>query len=144
MRYRQKVIIKNSNIQKVIRSFHEIKFIKFLVSFQPVKIIKWNGINNNLIAHLKFWLINWHSFIVIHKKYKKTDTMLSFIDEGLELPIGITYWKHEHIIKEIKNQITIEDRINFKHRYYLVGIILYPILVCPILIRKALYPLYFR
>ena len=56
MLYKQTVKIKNRNIEKIIDSFHSKDFIKFLISYQPVKIIKWNGIENNLEAHLKFWL----------------------------------------------------------------------------------------
>ena len=88
MIYQQTVTIKNRNIEKVIDSFHKIDFIKFLISLQPVRIIKWDGIENGLTAHLKFWLLKWHSFIVIHKNYKRTSTSLSFVDSGITLPHG--------------------------------------------------------
>tara|TARA_Y100001970_G_C14248843_1_gene870304 strand:- start:1402 stop:1842 length:441 start_codon:yes stop_codon:yes gene_type:complete len=144
MLYKQTVNIKDRNIEKVIDSFHRIDFIKFLISFQPVKIIKWHGIENNLSAHLKFWLFKWHSFIVIHKNYKRTDNSLSFVDKGITLPLGITEWDHLHKVEYLNNEIVISDSIEFKHRFYIFEFMLYPILISPIIIRKFLYKIYFK
>ena len=144
MLYKQTVKIKNGNIDKIIDSFHRKDFIKFLISFQPVKIIKWNGIENNLKAHLKFWLFKWHSFIVIHKNYKRTENLLSFVDKGVTLPLGITEWNHLHQVKYSNNKIIISDNIEFKHRFYIFELILYPILISPIIMRKFLYKIYFK
>ena len=144
MLYKQTVKIKNRNIEKIIDSFHSKDFIKFLISYQPVKIIKWNGIENNLEAHLKFWLFKWHSFIVIHKNYKRTNNFLSFIDKGITLPLGITEWNHLHEVKFSNNKIIIKDNIEFKHRFYIFEFVLYPILIIPIIMRKFLYKIYFK
>ena len=144
MLYKQIVNIKDRNIEKVIDSFHKRDFINFLISFQPVKIIKWDGIENNLSAHLKFWLFKWHSFIVIHKNYIRTDNSLSFIDKGITLPLGITEWNHLHKVEYSNNKIVISDSIEFKHRFYIFEFMLYPILISPIIMRKFLYKIYFK
>ena len=47
MRYNQIVSLKNINFKIVSKSFREIKFVNFLISFQPVKIISWEGVENN-------------------------------------------------------------------------------------------------
>ena len=144
MIYQQTVTIKNRNIEKVIDSFHKIDFIKFLISLQPVRIIKWDGIENDLTAHLKFWLLKWHSFIVIHKNYKRTNTSLSFVDSGIALPMGIKEWNHLHEVKHLNDNIIIKDFIEFKHRFYILELLLYPILISPIVMRKFLYKIYFK
>tara|TARA_Y100000768_G_scaffold336514_1_gene278219 strand:- start:818 stop:1258 length:441 start_codon:yes stop_codon:yes gene_type:complete len=144
MLYKQTVNIKDRNIEKVIDSFHKRDFINFLISFQPVKIIKWDGIENNLSAHLKFWLFKWHSFIVIHENYMRTDNSLSFVDKGTTLPLGITKWNHLHKVEYSNNKIVIGDSIEFKHRYYIFEFMLYPILISPIIMRKFLYKIYFK
>ena len=144
MIYNQTVNIKDKNIEEVIDSFHRIDFIKFLISFQPVKIIKWDGIENDLIANLKFWLLKWHSFKVIHKSYKRTDTSLSFIDKGITLPLGIIDWNHLHEVKYSNNKIIIKDSLEFKHRFYFFEFMLYPILISPLVMRKFLYKIYFK
>ena len=144
MIYKQTVNIKDRNIEEVIDSFHRIDFIKFLISFQPVKIIKWDGIENDLIANLKFWLLKWHSFEVIHKNYKRTSTSLSFVDKGITLPFGITDWNHLHEVRYSNEKIIIKDSIEFKHRYYFFEFMLYPILISPIIMRKFLYKIYYK
>ena len=122
--------------------FQELRV--FLISFQPVKIIKWDGIENNLSAHLKFWLFKWHTFIVIHKNYKRNEDSLSFVDKGITLPLGITEWNHLHEVKYSNNKIVIRDSIKFKHRFYIFEFMLYPILISPIIMRKFLYKIYFK
>ena len=143
MVYRQKVIIKRISIDKVIDAFHDINFVKFLISFQPVKIVHWSGITNGLIAELKFWFIKWNSIKVEHQKYEKTNKKLYFVDRGIGLPLGLNHWKHEHIVEKMGENIIIKDRLDFSHDSIFIGYILYPILVIPIFLRKTLYPIYF-
>ena len=47
MFYKQKVVIKNIEYVNVVSAFQNLKFIKFLIKWQPVKIVKWDGIYNN-------------------------------------------------------------------------------------------------
>ena len=42
--FKQEVLIKNVPIKKVIESFHDKDFVKYLIKFQPVEMISWNGI----------------------------------------------------------------------------------------------------
>ena len=46
MRYHQKVKIDNINFEEVKLAFHDFKFIKYLTKFQPVQILKWDGIKD--------------------------------------------------------------------------------------------------
>ena len=144
MFYKQKVKIKNISFHEVVSSFHDLKFVKFLITLQPVKIISWNGIYNTDRAYFMFWLLGWKNFKVIHKDYQKpTDIYFSFVDKGEVLPLGLIYWKHKHSVIYENNEIFIIDDINFKHKNFL-GIFLYPILIAPIFVRKILYRLYFK
>ena len=104
MNYNQTVTIKNINFKKVSTAFHSIKLVKFLINFQPVKIIEWSGIEDDKIAYFKLWLFGWKNFKVKHQEYKLNNNELSFIDKGIVLPLGIKSWKHKHIIiKELYN-----------------------------------------
>jgi ligand-binding SRPBCC domain-containing protein len=143
MIYYQKVKIKNINFHDVVSSFHDLSFVKFLITFQPVKIIDWNGINNDDRAHFMFWFLGWKDFKVVHENYQKpTNTSFSFIDKGEVLPLGLRYWKHKHSVLYENNEVYIIDDINFEHKN-IFGIFFYPILVAPIFLRKILYRLYF-
>ena len=144
MIYNQKVKINDTTYQHVVSSFHNYKFVEFLIILQPVKIIEWNGIYNQDRAHFKFWFLGWKDFKVIHEKYHKpTDQYFSFIDKGEILPFGLKLWEHKHSVVYEKDNIYIIDNIKMEHNYFW-GRLLFPILITPIIIRKFLYKLYFR
>ena len=144
MKYYQIVKINKTTFEEVVKAFSDINFIKFLTFIQPIKIIDWSGIKNKKIAFFKLWFLGWKNFKVIHSDYRLNKKQLSFIDQGVELPLGITDWNHKHIVKNNKTNILIIDSINIKHKNILIGYILFPILIFPIFIRKLLYKLYFK
>tara|TARA_Y100000996_G_C22076432_1_gene459749 strand:- start:6 stop:443 length:438 start_codon:yes stop_codon:yes gene_type:complete len=143
MEYNQKVLIKKNTSNTVIKAFHDIKFVKFLMLLQPIKIINWDGIENKKKAAFKLWLFGWRKFEVEHSNYKKSKNKLSFVDQGITLPLGICSWHHEHIVEEHKNGSLIIDKLNFNHTNKLIGYLIYPLLVFPIFIRHVLYKIYF-
>lgn len=144
MNYKQNVKLKNINFEKVSEGFHDIKFVEFLTQSQPVKIIEWTGIQNGRNAHFKLWFFGWRNFKVSHEAYKKNNKMLYFIDRGIDLPFGLSSWEHQHIVEKEKDIVLVKDIVNYSHPSKFIGILLYPMLVFPIIIRKILYKLYFR
>tara|TARA_B110000438_G_C15554870_1_gene538584 strand:- start:328 stop:774 length:447 start_codon:yes stop_codon:yes gene_type:complete len=144
MKFYQEVKIKNTKFEDVTNSFHDIKFVKFLTCLQPIKIINWDGIQNGKLAFFKLWFLGWKNFKVKHSNYKNSTNELSFIDSGIELPLGLKSWYHEHIVTNNKNEIIIVDSLNIEHSNTLVGYIIFPILTLPIFIRIFLYKIYFR
>ena len=143
MKYKQNVKLKNVSFEKVSSGFHDIKLVKFLTQSQPVKIIEWSGIQNGNNAHFKLWFFGWKNFKVEHEAYQKKEDRLYFIDRGVDLPLGIKSWKHQHIVERDNKKIVIKDIVNYSHSNRFVGYFLYPILIFPIVIRKILYKLYF-
>ena len=96
MFYNQKVKIKNTPFNKVVDSFHDLDFVKFLITLQPVKIIKWAGILDGDRAHFMFWFFGWKDFKVVHKNYTKaTKNFFCFTDYGQNLPLGLIYWNSD-------------------------------------------------
>ena len=143
MNYNQKVKIKNIAFEKVSSAFHSIKIVKFLTGFQPVQIIEWSGIENGKRAHFKLWFFGWKNFKVKHESYMKSNNELFFIDRGIELPLGVKYWKHKHIIKRNGEGVIIQDLVSFSHANIFMEYLLFPILMFPIIIRKLFYKIYF-
>ncbi len=143
MIYKQTVSLKNTSFNKVFNTFHDRKFVNYLTSFQPIKIISWTGIENDKIAFFKLWFLGWRDFKVKHSHYTKKDNFLSFKDNGKVLPFGLTDWNHNHTVKKDKNNILIIDLLEVKHKNPLLGYALFPMLIVPIFIRRLLYPLYF-
>tara|TARA_B100000131_G_scaffold68062_1_gene64394 strand:+ start:49 stop:504 length:456 start_codon:yes stop_codon:yes gene_type:complete len=144
MKYRQKVSLKNIDYLNVVTAFHNISFVQYLIQWQPVKLIFWDGIYNNNKAHFKFWFIVWHDFKVKHKLFNCDSNMLFFEDTGTKLPLGLSDWKHKHIVKRNINDVLITDEVYFKHKSKILGFLLYPIFIFPILLRRILYNQYFQ
>tara|TARA_B110000116_G_scaffold265092_1_gene273761 strand:+ start:5153 stop:5590 length:438 start_codon:yes stop_codon:yes gene_type:complete len=144
MKFYQEVKIKNIRFEDVIKSFHDISFVKFLTYLQPIKIIDWDGIQNGKLAFFKLWFLGWKSFKVKHSNYKNRPDEFSFIDKGIELPLGLKFWGHKHIVKKNEKDISIIDSLNIEHSNRLIGYIIFPILIFPIFIRIFLYKIYFN
>ena len=54
MNYKQTVIIKNVSLSQANKTFNDIKFLKYLITLQPVKIIRWDGTYDGAKAHMNF------------------------------------------------------------------------------------------
>tara|TARA_Y100000590_G_scaffold460227_1_gene619102 strand:- start:455 stop:895 length:441 start_codon:yes stop_codon:yes gene_type:complete len=144
MKYKQTVEIENICFEKATNEFKNINFVKFLTKLQPIKIINWEGIKNNDEAFFKLWFFGWKNFKVKHINYKFNDKELTFIDYGTELPFGLKSWEHKHILENSRNGIRIIDSLKINHGKKIIGLILYPILIFPIVTRKILYKIYFK
>lgn len=144
MKYTQEVSIKKSTLNQIKKNFQEPTFIKFLIIGQPVKILKWEGIKNNMEAQFKIWLFKWHTMSVYHSDFESSNNSFQFKDHGKILPFGLISWLHIHRVYKKNDHIIIKDELNFKHKNNFLGIFIYPIMVFPIVIRKILYPVYFK
>ena len=78
MNYKQTVIIKNVSLSQANKTFNDIKFLKYLITLQPVKIIRWDGTYDGAKAHMKFWFFGWKDFVVTHGENKQSDSSFSF------------------------------------------------------------------
>lgn len=143
MLYHQKVKLKGVNISNVIKSFHDRKFVEFLISLQPVKINSWDGIENGMEASFSFWFFGWRNMKVIHDNYESSETHLHFEDIGLELPFGLSNWHHHHIVQAYEDGVVITDKIKLESKNYLKMYLVYPIMVFPILARTISYRIWF-
>ena len=55
--FKQEVLIKNVPFIKVIESFHNKDFVRYLIKFQPVEMISWTGIKSGKKAKFRFWFL---------------------------------------------------------------------------------------
>ncbi len=142
--FKQEVLIKNVSIKKVIKSFHDKDFVKYLIKFQPVKIISWSGIKSGEKAEFRFWFFGWREMSVVHKNYVSSKNQLSFEDHGEVLPFGLVDWKHEHIVEQVKNGILITDLVSFSGKGSRLNLLIKLIMLFPIIIRRITYKMWFN
>ncbi|MFL2982789.1 MAG: hypothetical protein ACJZ12_00175 [Candidatus Neomarinimicrobiota bacterium] len=144
MLYQQKVILKGIDIPIVIKSFHNRRFVDFLISMQPVKIKSWDGIENGKEAIFSFWFFGWKNIRVVHNNYKVTNKSLHFEDSGLRLPFGLEKWNHHHTVQEYKDGVIIIDKVYMKSNSLFFRPLIYLIMLFPVVIRKVTYKIWFK
>jgi len=142
MKYKQTVLIKKASLDQANKTFNDIKFLKYLIALQPVKIIRWDGTYDGAKAHMKFWFFGWKDFVVTHGENKQDDSFFSFKDIGSILPFGLTKWEHTHEVIKSGKDIKIVDKIYFNGSNRFILFFVSPILIFPIFLRKILYKTY--
>ena len=142
--FKQEVLIKNVPFKKVIESFHNKDFVRYLIKFQPVEMISWSGIKSGEKAKFRFWFFGWREMSVVHKNYVSNKNQLSFEDHGEVLPFGLVDWKHEHIVKQVKDGILITDLVSFSGGSLRLNSFTKIIMLFPIIIRRITYKMWFN
>ena len=142
--FKQEVLIKNVPFKKVIESFHDKDFVRYLIKFQPVEMISWSGIKSGEKAEFRFWFFGWREMSVVHKNYVLNKNQLSFEDHGEVLPFGLVDWKHEHIVKQVKDGILITDLVSFSGKNSRLNPFTKLVMLFPIIIRRITYKMWFN
>ncbi len=135
----------SGNHRDVMARF-DIDLFKFLTPpFPKVKIHAFTGTEVGDDYHIEFLFP-----MKGHWKGKITDRNIDddaayFIDEGTVLPMGLSYWHHKHIVRKISaDKSDIIDQIEFKTRFSLLTLLMYPVLYFSFALRGPLYRKYFR
>ena len=131
----------NSPIDYVWALFDQDLLAKLSPPFPPISINRFDGCKKGDLVQLEiklgFFSLYWDSEIT--EDFQGEDTIY-FIDEGTRIPLGITYWKHEHILKKTNAQQTaVIDQISYSTSSKFLDILLYPLLWGMIIYRKPFY-----
>jgi len=129
----------------VKEGFNESLFTKLSPPFPPVKLIRFDGSEKGDLVSLElnfiFFRQNWVSEII---EDKTTDQEFYFIDQGVQLPFFLKFWRHKHrIIKSGDNSI-IKDEISFKAPFFLLTLFLYPAMLLQFGFRIPIYKKIFK
>ncbi|WP_296701829.1 hypothetical protein [Algoriphagus sp.] len=129
----------------VKEGFNESLFNKLSPPFPPVKLLRFDGSKKGDLVSLElnfiFFRQKWVSKIIEDNTSEKE---FYFIDQGIELPFFLKYWKHKHrIIKAGENSI-IQDEISFKAPFILLTWLLYPAMLLQFGYRIPIYKKIFK
>ncbi len=138
-----KIIIKTyveQDFLSVKEGFNESLFKKLSPPFPPVKLVRFDGSQKGDLVSLELNFLlfrqKWVSEIV---EEKTTDKEFYFIDQGVELPFFLKFWKHKHrVIKAEKGSI-IQDEINFEAPFMVLTLLLYPAMLLQFGYRIPIY-----
>ena len=134
----------NAPMQDVWTQFDATLLKKLSPPFPQVRIVRFDGCQTGDIVTLELNLMLakplWTS--------KITDSVQGeqacyFVDEGVEMPLGLTAWRHEHRMEKIDPKSTyIVDDISFKSKNWLLDYLLLPLFWGMIVYRIPFYKLY--
>ncbi|MFL0163192.1 SRPBCC family protein [Aquirufa salirivi] len=131
----------NSPIEYVWALFDKDLLSKLSPPFPPVSIKRFDGCRKGDLVQLEIKLglfsLYWDSEIT---EDFQSDDKIYFIDEGRRIPLGMNYWKHEHILEKLpNNQTLVIDQISYSTSSKFLDILLYPLLWGMIAYRKPFY-----
>jgi len=130
---------------KIVYKGYDHELLKFMLPSPFARITRYEGQNPGDIIEICFkipFMKNWTAIIkeswLSHREY-------GFIDRGLRVPLGISYWKHTHrVVARDNNSVFIIDDIEYETSSKIWDKILYIPLFLMFYRRMFLYKKYFR
>ncbi|QHT67965.1 hypothetical protein GXP67_15610 [Rhodocytophaga rosea] len=131
--------------QQVAQNFGKSLFQALNPPFPPVKLLRFDGNAKGDEVHLELNFIIfkqvWKSLITENNTNSKE---IYFVDEGIQLPFFLKYWRHKHRIVNKSSGAAIIDDITFRSSFFLFDFLLYPVLYLQFLYRKPVYKKIFQ
>jgi ligand-binding SRPBCC domain-containing protein len=128
----------------VKKGFDKSLFENLNPPFPPVRIVRFEGSSKGdlVTLELNFFLFSQKWTSKITEDHTDTNEHY-FIDQGVELPFFLKYWKHKHRIIQNEKGSVIRDEIEYKAPFGLLTLLLYPALYLQFRMRKPIYKKYF-
>lgn len=111
-----------------------------------VKLIRFDGSRKGDKVHLQLMLLgfirqDWISDII---EDHDTGTEAYFLDKGVKLPFFLSFWEHKHIVRaKGQKDSEIIDEITYKSPFFLLSLLVYPVLYVQFASRRPIYERYF-
>lgn len=133
------------NLFQVANRFDEKLLASLNPPFPPVKILRYDGSTTGDEVHLQLNFIIfkqvWKSLITAHHA---DNHEIYFVDEGIQLPFFLKYWRHKHILTKNGDTTRITDDVTFKTPFFIFDFLMYPVLYMQFLYRKPIYKKIFK
>ena len=132
------------NFKEIMARFDRDLF-EALAPRQPkMEIVEFTGSKKGDRVHIRFLQplkVDWVSVIT---EDEINNAEAYFIDEGVQLPFPLSFWKHKHIVRKITEDTSfIIDDITFRGPNRLLYLLMYPAIFLGFYPRKRIYRRYF-
>lgn len=132
------------NYKDIMARFDRDLFEALKPKGAKMEIVEFTGSKKGDKVHLRFLSplrAEWISHIT---EDGQNEEEAWFVDEGVQLPFPLTYWRHRHIVRKLTNDTAcIVDDITFRGPNRLMTLLLYPAIYLGFYPRKKLYRSYF-
>lgn len=109
-----------------------------------MEIVEFTGSRQGDRVHLRFLKPIRAEWVSLITEDAVNDREAYFVDEGVQLPWPLTYWRHRHVVRKItENSSCIIDDITFRGANPLLTALLYPAIFLGFYPRKKIYRTYF-
>jgi ligand-binding SRPBCC domain-containing protein len=143
-----KIVLKTKvegHFKSVFNDFDLELFEYLKPSIGKMEIVEFGGSTVGSKVHMRFLSpikADWISNITDRQIGEK---QAFFIDEGVTLPPGMSYWHHKHIVRYVsENESEIIDDITYRGNNFILSVLLYPGLLIGFLPRIGQYKRFFR
>jgi ligand-binding SRPBCC domain-containing protein len=142
-----KIVLKtsvNRDFQTVVRGFNKDLFEYLMPPLGLAVLKRYDGQEHGDMVHIGFRLPLLKDFKVVIRDSGREEKVYWFVDRGLEMPLGLEFWQHEHRVVSLgKNKCVIIDHIEFDSKWRLLNLLNYLLLLLAFLPRMALYRRYY-
>ena len=130
----------------VYNNFNQNLFLALAPPFPKFKFLRFDGSQpgDKVAVELNFWLFRqtWTSLIT---ESNITGQEAYFIDQGQKLPWPLKFWQHRHLVKNNPGGgAIISDLIQYRTAFWLLDLLLYPLMLAQFSYRKPVYKRYFK
>ena len=137
---------------RIRRDFHSVAagynqdlFHYLLPPFGMAKLERYDGQKPGDIVHIKFRLPFVNDFKVVIRDVWTSPKEYRFVDRGLVMPFRLEFWQHTHRVVSLgEKRAAIIDQMVFHTGWFLLDLLVYPMLFLSFFPRKWQYKHYFE
>jgi len=135
----------NGHYREIMKRFDRQLFEALKPKMAAMEIVAFTGSKKGDRVHIRFESPIKTEWISEITEDEINQEEAYFVDEGVQLPFPLKYWRHKHIVRKIDEQTSyIIDDINYEGPNALISFLMYPALYLGFAPRKKVYQQYFK
>ena len=132
------------NYKAVMEQFDRNLFEALSPKQGKIEIVEFTGSKKGDRVHLRFLSPIKADWVSLITEDGVNDREAYFVDEGVELPFPLRYWRHRHVVERLTDDTSIiVDDIQYKGSNAIISGLMYPALWAAFYPRKRVYRSYF-
>ncbi len=136
--------IVKGNYKSVMERFDRKLFEALKPKQGEMEIVEFTGSKKGDRVHIRFTSPIKAEWISIITEDAINEQEAYFVDEGIQLPYPLKFWRHRHIVKKLtEDTCCIIDDITYKANNRIMTALMYPAIYMGFAPRKKIYKAYF-
>jgi hypothetical protein len=129
----------------VTDAYNEALFRYLMPPFGLASLLRYDGQKPGDIVHIRFRPPLFNDFKVVIRDVWTGPREYRFVDRGLTMPFRMKFWQHTHRVVALDDHKTaLIDLIEFKTSWWLLDLLIFPLLFLFFLPRTWQYARYYK